>query len=258
MDALAASPALSLSLSYWALPAAMLVTGFLSGVHCLGMCGGIVGAFGSVGGQTTVALPARGHALWREAARQLAFNAGRVASYTLAGAIAGALGSAGATMAGVLSWQVALYVLANVMLILVGLYLAGTSAWLARIEAVGAPLWRRLQPLAARLLPARTLPQSFAAGLLWGWIPCGLVYAGLAVAVLAGSPERGALAMAAFGLGTLPNLLAAGLAAARLRAFTARRGVRLAAGGVVLGFGVFGLTSATTVAEGIRSGVLCF
>lgn len=258
MDAWAASPALSLSLSYWALPAAMLVTGFLSGVHCLGMCGGIVGAFGSVGGQTTVALQARGHRLGREAARQLAFNAGRVASYTLAGAVAGALGSAGATMAGVLSWQVALYVLANGMLILVGLYLAGASAWLARIEAVGAPLWRRLQPLAARLLPARTLPQSFGAGLVWGWIPCGLVYAALAVAVLAGSPERGALAMAAFGLGTLPNLLAAGLAAARLRVFATRRGVRLAAGGVVLGFGVFGLTNAATVAEGIRSGVLCF
>ncbi len=251
----------ALSAAYWALPAAMLVTGFLSGVHCLGMCGGIVGAFSTLGGSAapaTVARPPRRRALGRELARQLAFNAGRIGSYSLAGAVAGALGGAGAYVAGALSWQVALYVLANLMLVLVGLYLAGASAWLARIEALGAPLWKRLQPLAARLLPARTLPQSVAAGLVWGWIPCGLVYAALAVAVLAGSAERGALAMAAFGLGTLPNLLVAGLAAARLRAFAARRSVRLAAGGVVLSFGVFGLVNATTVAEGIRSGLLCF
>ena len=249
----------ALTASFWALPAAMLVTGFLSGVHCLGMCGGIVGAFGSAGGgQAAVALPARSNPLWRELARQLAFNAGRIASYSVAGALAGALGSAGAALAGALSWQVALYVLANLMLILVGLYLAGASAWLARFEALGAPLWRRLQPLAARLLPARTLPQSVAAGLVWGWIPCGLVYGALAVAVLAGSAERGALAMAAFGLGTLPNLLAAGLAAARLRRFAARRAVRVIAGGALLGFGVLGLVNAATVAEGIRSGLLCF
>ncbi|HSH06722.1 MAG TPA: sulfite exporter TauE/SafE family protein, partial [Burkholderiales bacterium] len=207
----------ALGAAYWALPVAMLVTGFLSGVHCLGMCGGIVSAFAVFGrgaGQATLALQPRGHAFGRELARQLAFNAGRIGSYALAGAIAGALGGAGATVVGALPWQVALYVLANLMLVLVGLYLAGASAWLGRIEALGAPLWRRLQPLAARLLPARTLPQSVLAGLVWGWIPCGLVYAALAVAALAGSAERGALAMVAFGLGTLPNLLAAGLAAA--------------------------------------------
>jgi len=254
----------ALTAAFWALPAAMLVTGFLSGVHCLGMCGGIVGAFGALGRaggaapRNAVVVQVRRASLWRELARQLAFNAGRMTSYALAGAVAGALGGAGVYVAGALSWQVALYVIANLMLILVGLYLAGASAGLARIEAIGAPLWRRLQPLAARLLPARTLPQSLAAGLVWGWIPCGLVYGALAVAVLAGSPERGALAMAAFGLGTLPNLLAAGLAAARLRALAARRGLRLAAGGVVLGFGLFGLANAGAVAEGIRSGALCF
>ena len=247
----------------------MLVTGLLSGVHCLGMCGGIVGAFsvhrahgphGADGAHRAVALqpPQRRNGFLQEAVRQLAFNVGRIASYALAGAIAGALGGVGAIAAGALPWQVALYVLANVMLILVGLHLAGASTWLAGIEAVGVPLWRRLQPLAARLLPARTLPHSVAAGMVWGWIPCGLVYAALAAALFAGSPERGALAMTAFGLGTLPNLLAAGLAAARLRAFAARRGVRLAAGGLVLGFGLFGLANAGVVAEGIRSGLLCF
>ncbi|MDA0225854.1 MAG: sulfite exporter TauE/SafE family protein [Proteobacteria bacterium] len=236
----------------WTLPLAMLVTGFLSGVHCLGMCGGIVGAFSA---QRVIAItPVRALCEWP---RQLAFNAGRLVTYTLLGAVAGTLGNAGGWIAGVLPWQSALYVLANVMLILVGLHLAGLSGWLGGLERVGAPLWRRIQPLAARLLPGRTLGQGIAAGLAWGLLPCGLVYGALAAAAFAGGPLGGAVAMLAFGLGTLPNLLAAGLAAARLRGFVSRRGVRLAAGGLVLGFGVFGLAHAGAVAEGIRRGLLC-
>jgi uncharacterized protein len=226
----------------WALPLALLLTGFVSGVHCVGMCGGIVCAFSAGGGG---------------AARQLAFNLGRISSYAVAGAAAGMLGSAGAWAAGALPAQTALYVLANVMLLLVGLHLAGAGGWLARIESMGAPLWRRLQPLAARLLPARTPAQAYAAGLVWGWLPCGLVYGALAAAAFAGGPAAGALAMLAFGLGTLPNLLAAGLAAARVGAWARRKAVRLAAGGVVFGFGVVGLAHAAGVGEAIRRGWLC-
>jgi len=228
--------------SSWALPLALLATGFLSGVHCMGMCGGIACAFSARGGGVS---------------RQLAFNFGRIASYAAAGAGAGLLGSAGAWAAGAAPAQTALYVLANVMLVLVGLHLAGAGRLLGGIEALGAPLWARLQPLAARLLPARSPPQAFAAGLVWGWLPCGLVYGALAAAAFAGGPANGALAMLAFGLGTLPNLLAAGLAAARLRAFTARRAVRLAAGGVVFGFGAVGLAHAAGLADGLRHGLLC-
>lgn len=228
--------------SSWALPLALLATGFLSGVHCVGMCGGIVCAFSARGGGVS---------------RQLAFNFGRIASYAAAGAGAGLLGSAGAWAAGAAPAQTALYVLANVMLVLVGLHLAGAGRLLGGVEALGAPLWARLQPLAARLLPARSPPQAFAAGLVWGWLPCGLVYGALAAAAFAGGPAAGAVAMLAFGLGTLPNLLAAGLAAARLRAFTARRAVRLAAGGVVFGFGAVGLAHAAGLADGLRHGLLC-
>jgi sulfite exporter TauE/SafE len=226
----------------WALPLALLATGFASGVHCIGMCGGIVCAFSSNGGGLR---------------QQFAFSLGRISSYAAAGAAAGLAGSAGAWVAGALPAQTALYVLANVMLLLVGLHLAGAGGWLARIESVGAPLWRRLQPLAARLLPARTPAQAYAAGLVWGWLPCGLVYGALAAAAFAGSPAAGALAMLAFGLGTLPNLLAAGLAAGRVRAIAARRAVRIAAGSVVFGFGLAGLAHAAGVGEAIRRGLLC-
>jgi sulfite exporter TauE/SafE len=230
----------------------MLVAGLASGVHCLGMCGGIVGAFAA---QSPIALT-RGHGgARREWARQLAFNAGRVASYAAAGALAGTVGGAGTALAGVRPAQTALFVLANLMLIVIGLYIAGAGRLFARIEALGAPLWRRLQPYAAKLLPARSLSGAFAAGALWGWIPCGLVYGALAAAVFAGTAQGGALAMLAFGVGTLPNLLIAGFAAARLKAWVARRGVRVAAGMLVMGFGVYGILRASGALHAIRSGL---
>ncbi len=232
-----------------ALPFAMLVAGFASGVHCLGMCGGIVGAFAARREGARGVTP--------DWLRQLAFNIGRIASYAAAGAIVGSLGGVGVWLSGALPAQTILFVLANVMLVLVGLYLAGAGRMVVGLEALGAPLWRRLQPLAARLLPATTVPQSFAAGALWGWLPCGLVYGALAAAAFAGSTGSGALVMLAFGVGTLPNLLAAGLVAGRLRGLARRRPVRLAAGAVVLGFGLLGLAHASGLAEEIRRGLLC-
>lgn len=227
----------------------MFAAGLASGVHCVAMCGGIVAAF-----DVRVALfdvrrviPIKEEVAWQ---RRLAFNLGRISTYSVAGAVAGALGAA-AYASGVLPAQETLQVATYAMLIVVGLYLSGAGRLMSRIEALGLPLWRRIQPLAARLLPARTLSQSYAAGLSWGWLPCAMVYAALAAATFSGGAFRGALGMAAFGLGTLPFLLAAGWLAARLRAW------RAAAGVAVLGFGVYGLANATVVGEGIRRGLLC-
>lgn len=233
---------------------AMLVAGLASGVHCLGMCGGIVAAFGA---RRTIPVRAAPAARRPGIAQQLAFNAGRITSYAAGGALAGFAGEAAITMAGALPAQTALYVLANLMLVLAGLYLAGAGWILRRLETLGAPLWRRLQPLAGRMMGAGTPGHVYAAGLLWGWLPCGLVYGALAAAAFAGSPGAGAAAMLAFGLGTLPNLLAAGLIAERLRGWLEHRGARLAAGALVLGFGVFGLAQASGIAEGVRRGLLC-
>jgi hypothetical protein len=169
------------------------------------------------------------------------FNLGRISSYALAGAGAGALGS--------LSWyatggQSALYVLANVVLIFVGLHLAGLSSPMRWLERLGAPLWRRVQPFAVRFMQIRTLGGAYRAGFAWGWLPCGLVYGALAASAFSGSPAGGAAGMAAFGLGTLPWLFAAGVAAARLRSWMWRPVVRLGVGGTVLGFGAWGLAHA--------------
>lgn len=202
-----------------ALLGGMFALGLASGVHCVGMCGGIVTAF------STIRFNPR-----PEWTRQILFNLGRISTYAVAGAATGAAGS-------FLALQNGLYLFANVVLILVGLHLAGFGA-LLRLERLGGPLWRRLQPLAAR---ASAKGNPYFAGLLWGWLPCGLVYAALAVAVTFGSSLKGAAAMLAFGLGTLPWLLAAGAAAAQLRRWMSFPAVRLVVGGGVMAFGLHGL-----------------
>ena len=228
----------------------MLVTGFASGVHCVGMCGGFVGAFSAT--QTVRPLgTGRDSRGWLY---QFVLSAGRITSYTLAGAIAGAFGGA---ITQALPVQTILFVLANVMLVLTGLYVAGAGNGLVRLEAIGVPIWRLMRPAAARLFGVRGIPATFAAGMLWGFLPCGLVYGALAAAALAGSAERGAATMLAFGLGTLPNLLAMGVAAARTRAWISRRAARLAAGALILGFGAYGLARAGDVGETLRSAMLC-
>lgn len=221
-----------------ALPLALALGGLASGLHCAGMCGGISAGF----------VLLQKERLWR---RQLVFNAGRITTYAAGGAVAGALGSAAAYIAAVGSSQNLLVLLASAFAILAGVHLAGLALPLGAFERAGLPLWRRVQPLAARLLPARTLPQAYVAGIAWGWLPCGLVYAALAAAVFAGGPAQGALAMAAFGLGTLPWLLAAGVAAARLRGWAGTRALRRAGAVLLVGLGGFGLAHASGLGQAL-------
>ena len=205
---------------------ALFLVGLLGGTHCVGMCGGIVSAM-SMGGQAGWGL-------------HLAYNAGRILSYAVAGAVAGALGAASLGLEGQVPVRMVLYFIANLMLVALGLYLIGLSGALAFTERAGQALWRRVQPLTRRFLPVRGVAQAFPLGMLWGWLPCGLVYSALASALTAGSAWRGAAMMLAFGLGTLPNLLLAGLLLARLNGIVKRPVVRTVSGLLVLGFGIYG------------------
>lgn len=236
---------------------APFTVGLLGSVHCVGMCGGIVAALSQVPAVrrgpafpvpvTVAGAPAGAATAPRAlhmAARTLSYNAGRIGSYAVAGAIAGGAIGGVRTLAQTAAWQQAAFVLANLMLVGLGLYLAGLWQGAARIESLGMPLWRRIQPLTTRIGPMGTTPRMFVLGALWGWLPCGMVYSMLLTAMLAGSPLRSALTMAAFGAGTLPVLLAAGMMGARLRPILQRRGLRLAGGLLVTTFGVLGLLRA--------------
>ncbi|MBT9591014.1 MAG: sulfite exporter TauE/SafE family protein [Thiobacillus sp.] len=208
---------------------AALLAGLLGGVHCVGMCGGIVAAFSFRADGSTP--PFRLH---------LAYNLGRVSSYVLFGALAGTLG-ASLKLAEFLPVQTLLYVLAQVVMILLGLYLAGWSQWVLIFERAGGALWQRVKPLFQKLLPVKSMPQAVLAGMAWGWLPCGLVYSILVSALAAGSATSGAALMLAFGLGTLPNLLGMGLFARQIQPFMQQLWVRRGAGLMVAGFGAWGL-----------------
>lgn len=226
---------------------AIFLVGLLGGTHCVGMCGGIVGAL-------TVQIPG---SVGRQWPIHLAYNLGRITTYIGLGAVMGSLGTVGLLFNDVLPIQLALYVLANLMLVALGLYLTGFTALLAPVERLGHALWRRVQPVTRRFLPARSPARALPLGMLWGLLPCGLIYSVLATALVTGSAERGAALMAAFGLGTLPNLLLAGMLFKRLRDVTRNSRVRLAAGLLVLAFGVFGLFMAPSLGGKLWDGVLC-
>jgi sulfite exporter TauE/SafE len=228
---------------------AVFLIGLLGGVHCAGMCGGIVSAL-------SLQMPGKsgGGAAWTI---HLAYNLGRISSYAVAGALMGALGSFGLLLNNALPVQMTLYIAANLMMVALGLYLTGITGALAFTERAGQWLWRRIQPATKRFLPARGAVQAFPLGLLWGWLPCGLVYSVLAMALLTGSALRGAATLLAFGLGTLPNLMLAGLLLARFRSVVQGRALRLGSGLLVLGFGVYGLLNAATLGGKLWQGVVC-
>ena len=208
---------------------AAFLTGLLGGAHCVGMCGGIVAA---------ISLQAGGR---QPFVFHLAYSTGRIASYSAAGALAGLLGSAAFLSDTLYPLQQGLYLLAQVVLILLGLYLAGLDRSVLVLERAGGVLWRRLQPLLARVMPIRSLPQALSAGALWGWLPCGLVYSVLVSALASGSAGRGGALLLLFGLGTLPNLLLMGWAANSLRELVRRVWVKRIAGLGVASLGIWGL-----------------
>lgn len=206
------------------------LAGLLGGVHCIGMCGGIVGAL-------TLGLPPGAKRL----GYQLAYNFGRLASYMVAGALMGGLGMLLAEAAPVYYAQRVLLGVAGVFMILLGLYLGGWWRILVRLERLGGGIWRRIEPLGRRFLPVRRLSQAFAVGVLWGWIPCGLVYTLLVNAVAMGGALEGALLLLAFGLGTLPNLMIMGALAGAAARLAESRALHATAGALVILFGLYTL-----------------
>ena len=212
-----------------------LLVGLLGGVHCLTMCGGLIGSM-------TLGLdaPIRRSA-WRMLPYQATYNLARVTGYLVAGALAGGLGALLLQLGGLQLAQRGLYALAGLMMILLGLYLGGWWRLLASVERLGLGLWRRLEPLARHFLPVRTLRQAAVVGFIWAWIPCGLVYSMLITAASTGSPIQGALVMLLFGLGTLPNLLGMALLAGAVARIAELAWVRQLAGALVIALGVLAL-----------------
>ena len=210
----------------------LFLLGFFGGGHCVGMCGGLSSAF-------ALQLPPG----LNRAGLIVLLNLGRISSYVFIGLLVGAIGQIGISLDQTRWLQNGLYLSANLLLLFLGLYLAGISSLATRIESIGRPVWKRLNPLLNRLLPIQSVPACFGVGMLWGWLRCGLVYSASLYALGSGNALEGGVFMLAFALGTLPNLLAMGLFAAQLKNFLQRKTVRLAAGLLVAAWALWRLVS---------------
>jgi len=210
---------------------AAFVFGLMGGAHCIGMCGGIMSAL-------TFAVPPSMRHPARMGGLLLGYNLGRIMSYMTAGALVAGLGTLISLSP---QARLALQVVAAVMLMLMALYIANWWKGLLKVEAIGRRLWRHIEPIGRRLMPVVYLPQAFALGALWGWLPCGLVYSMLAWSLAIADPLQGALLMGAFGLGTLPALLATGLAARQLSHLIRHRATRSIAALIIISFALWQL-----------------
>jgi len=197
--------------------AAAFGAGFLGSAHCLGMCSGISGLFAA--GATVASIKT-------QVPLAIAYNLGRVLSYAFLGVTVAAVGGAAVGAMPGLAGPVRLA--SGLLIVVVGLQVAFCWRLLAPIEKVGAVIWNRLAPRAKGLIPATTVLTAAGLGLIWGWLPCGLVYGALLLAATTADPVGGGMVMIAFGLGTMPAMVLSGLSAARVSAFTGRN--RVAAG----------------------------
>lgn len=170
------------------------VIGLAGGVHCVGMCGGIVGAF-------SYAVPKNSNMF----AYTLAYNFGRITSYVIAGGISGWAGYLFAQQ--INQGIIILQFVSGVFLVLLGLYVAGWWQGLSKIEKLGRNFWQLISPWSKKLLPFKSPIQALPYGMIWGWLPCGLVYSVLTWSLASGSALQGSMIMAGFGLGTLPIMV---------------------------------------------------
>jgi uncharacterized protein len=205
--------------------------GLFSSLHCIGMCGGVMSALSFSIAQNKKT---------QSATIIFFYNLGRIFSYTLMGLLLGFFAEQ------LIQWSGFHYLrwLAGLMLIVMGLYLAGWWSGLVHLETLGRYLWQYLQPLSKLILPVNSMPKALVLGAIWGWLPCGLIYSMLVYAIAQASFVKAGLAMFAFGIGTLPSMIAAGFFADSLRQWLQSRIIRysFAVLVIILGIWTFGGT----------------
>lgn len=231
-----------------ALLVSAVLAGLVGGLHCAAMCGGFAAA---VAARDARILRPRRALL----ARQLTYHAGRIASYSLLGALFGAAGESALAAANLAPIQQMLYVVANVLLLLLALAIATRTAgatWLAR---AGAGTFARVLPRVQPLLRGDHAGGRLALGALWGFVPCTLVYSVLPLALFAGGAWEGALVMMVFGIGTLPHLVGAGFALSHLNLKSPE--LRRVAAVVIGAFALVGLYRAVFVPQALGHGPFC-
>jgi len=179
--------------------------GLASSMHCVGMCGSIIGTL------TLSLSPEIRHNKLLFFPFVFNYNFGRITSYTLAGALGGMVEALVTMPMGELHGHRILQLLSAAVMTGAGLYIAGWFPRFAYVEKLGVHFWKRIEPYGRKLIPVKNLSQAYLFGMVWGWLPCGLVYAAVMLAVTTGDIARSALTMLSFGLGTLPAVMGVGI-----------------------------------------------
>ncbi|WP_350333240.1 sulfite exporter TauE/SafE family protein [Coralliovum pocilloporae] len=203
-----------------------LLLGLASSLHCAGMCGGIASG---------LVFMFRPEDRLTRARVLLVSQFGRITSYMIAG---GVLGYAGAELYGLFDQSLAYSVLqwaAAVTLIGIGLSVAGILPPLSGLDRLAAPIMARLMPRGSAR-PSSSAP--FLAGMVWGLVPCAMVYGALFTAMLTGSATGGVLMMAGFGLGTLPAVTVSAFGVTSLTRINTRGLARMSIGLAIAGLGL--------------------
>ncbi|MBF0263689.1 MAG: sulfite exporter TauE/SafE family protein [Gammaproteobacteria bacterium] len=217
------------------------LAGLLGGAHCLGMCGGIVASL-SFGLPQSVSVHNQSNLINRELIGYLFFyNLGRILSYTIAGMLVGGFTMMAANLININQVQVVLHLFAGLLMLALGLYLAGWWGGIVKIEQLGGPVWKKIEPISKQFIPVKSYKNAFFLGILWGWLPCGLVYTILFMAIASASLIQGGLIMLCFALGTFPMLMFMGVFAGSLREFVQNQFFRQMAGTSIMLFACYSL-----------------
>ena len=209
---------------------AAFLIGVLGAGHCMGMCGGIAGLMNL--GQTSL------KSSWLN---PLFYNLGRIASYSLIGALIGGSLSTIIQFSGINNSLAWLRVMSSLFMIILALYIGQWWQGLLHIEKIGQYIWKYISPIGQKLLPIKHPIYAIPFGFIWGWLPCGMVYSMLTWSAAAGSAEQGALVMLFFGLGTLPLMLAVGVSTGKLKVWIRRLFIRRLGASLLFIYGLFQL-----------------
>jgi len=229
-----------------------LLAGLVGGLHCAAMCGGFVTAIAARDAARTTLQPAR-----TLVARQMSYHAGRIGSYALLGAAFGSIGASTLGAIDLTSLQQALYVIANVLLLALAATIALRTASMSWLARAGMAAFGRVLPWLRPLLQGSSAASRVGLGVMWGFVPCTLVYGVLPLALFAGGAWQGAAVMLAFGVATVPHLAGFGWAIARVRNVVRGTAFRRVAAATIATFAVIGLYRALFLPGTLGQGPFC-
>jgi len=229
-------------------------TGLFGSVHCVAMCGGIICSLSLASNNSEPAVAAVNGSVEQASRPQqrvwrftILYHIGRILSYMLAGFIVSGLGVLGYQSMDYSNAVIAGQMIASFFMLALGLYISQIWQGLLYFEKVGSIFWRLIAPVAKKLLPINRSDKALYAGVIWGWLPCGMVYSVLVWSFSSGNVFTGTAMMLAFGLGTLPMLLTISFfSSTQLKKLLNARPIRWLSGGIIISFSVWMLIATLT------------